>query len=74
MKLNYPLQSNSSKVLFFKLFYQEPLSSVKTLTMLSLLHNAVVSKPNYRLFVIHKFPNLRVLDFKKVKERVTIFD
>jgi U2 small nuclear ribonucleoprotein A' len=56
------------------LFYQEPLSSVKTLTMLSLLHNAVVSKPNYRLFVIHKFPNLRVLDFKKVKERVTIFD
>ena len=47
----------------------ETLSSVKTLTMLSLLHNPVVAKPNYRLFVIHRFPNLRVLDFKKVKVR-----
>ena len=49
---------------------QEPLSSVKTITMLSLLHNAVVAKPNYRLFVIHKFPNLRILDFKRVKDKV----
>ena len=47
----------------------ETLSSVKTLTMLSLLHNPVVAKPNYRLFVIHRFPNLRVLDFKKVKAK-----
>ena len=50
----------------------ETLSSVKTLTMLSLLHNPVVAKPNYRLFVIHRFPNLRVLDFKKVKVRCWI--
>jgi hypothetical protein len=40
--------------------------------MLSLLHNSVVSKPNYRLFVIHKFPNLKILDFKKVKDKVEI--
>ena len=46
----------------------ETLSSVKTLGLISLLHNPVVAKPNYRLFVIHKFPNLRVLDFKKVKQ------
>ena len=39
--------------------------------MLSLLHNTVVSKPNYRLFVIHKFPNLKVLDFRKVKDKVS---
>ena len=47
----------------------ETLSTAKTLTMLSLLHNPVVAKPNYRLFVIHRFPNLRVLDFKKVKDK-----
>jgi len=46
----------------------ETLSSVKTLTMLSLLHNPVVAKTNYRLFTIHKFPTLRVLDFRKVKQ------
>merc|ERR1712107_650168 len=46
----------------------EPLTSVKSLTMLSLLHNPVVTRRNYREYVIHKFPNLRVLDFKKVKD------
>merc|ERR1712203_1330749 len=47
----------------------EQLTSVKSLTMLSLLHNPVVTKRNYREYVIHKFPNLRVLDFKKVKQK-----
>ena len=37
--------------------------------MLSLLHNPVVTRRNYREYVIHKFPNLRVLDFKKVKDK-----
>ena len=37
----------------------ETLSGCKKITMLSLLHNPVVAKPNYRLFVVHKFPNLR---------------
>ena len=45
----------------------EPLSSVKTLEMVSFLHNPVAAKPNYRLYVVHKFPNLKVLDYKKVK-------
>merc|ERR1712098_841834 len=47
----------------------EPVTSLKKLTMLSLLHNPVVTKRNYREYVIHKFPNLRVLDFKKVKQK-----
>ena len=45
----------------------EKLAPVQTLECISLLHNPVVAKSNYRAFVIHKFPNLRVLDFKKVK-------
>ena len=45
------------------------MTSVKSLTMLSLLHNPVVTRRNYREYVIHKFPNLRVLDFKKVKDK-----
>lgn len=50
----------------------EVLSSLKQLTLLSLLHNPVARKPNYRLFVIHRFPALRLLDFQKVtrKERL----
>merc|ERR1712110_837505 len=47
----------------------EQLTSVKSLTMLSLLHKPVVTRRNYREYVIHKFPNLRVLDFKKVKDK-----
>jgi len=46
----------------------ENLSSIKTISMISLLQNPIMTKPNYRLFVIHKFPNLRVLDFRKVKK------
>jgi len=47
----------------------EPLTTIKTLTMLSLLHNPVVTKRNYREYIVHKFPNVRVLDFKKVKDK-----
>merc|ERR1712025_1281532 len=47
----------------------EPVTSLKKLTMLSLLHNPIATKRNYREYVIHKFPNLRVLDFKKVKHQ-----
>merc|ERR1711997_660597 len=45
----------------------EALSSCSNITMLSFLHNPVAAKPNYREFVIHKFPMLRVLDFRKVR-------
>ena len=37
----------------------EPLTSLTKLEFLSLLHNPVVTKRNYREYVIHKFPNLR---------------
>jgi len=47
----------------------EPLTCVKTLTMLSFLHNPVVTRRHYREYIIHKFPNIRVLDFKKVKQK-----
>lgn len=45
------------------------LSSLKNLKCLSLLHNPVTSKPNYRHYVIHKLPNVKLLDFSKVKQR-----
>ncbi|MEQ2218898.1 U2 small nuclear ribonucleoprotein A', partial [Xenoophorus captivus] len=45
----------------------DPLASVKTLTLLSLLKNPVTNKKHYRLYVINKIPQLRVLDFQKVK-------
>jgi len=47
----------------------EPLTSAKGLRMLSLIHNPVVTRRNYREYVIHKFPNLKVLDFKKIKRQ-----
>ncbi|XP_056134748.1 U2 small nuclear ribonucleoprotein A' [Lampris incognitus] len=45
----------------------DPLASVKSLTLLSLLRNPVTNKKHYRLYVINKIPHLRVLDFQKVK-------
>ena len=36
----------------------EPLGSLTKLEFISLLHNPVVTKRNYREYVIHKFPNL----------------
>lgn len=45
----------------------DPLSTVQSLRVLSLLRNPVAAKPHYRLYVIHKLPQLRLLDFKKIK-------
>ncbi|KAL7406649.1 hypothetical protein ABVT39_023950 [Epinephelus coioides] len=45
----------------------DPLASVKTLNLLSLLRNPVTNKKHYRLYVINKIPQIRVLDFQKVK-------
>lgn len=47
----------------------DPLSTVPTLKYLSLLGNPIVTKRNYRYYVIHKIPSLRLLDFRKVKLR-----
>ncbi|XP_031400076.1 U2 small nuclear ribonucleoprotein A' [Punica granatum] len=47
----------------------DPLASLSKLQYLSLLDNNITKKPNYRLYVIHKLKSLRVLDFKKVKNK-----
>ncbi|KAL2462770.1 U2 small nuclear ribonucleoprotein A' [Forsythia ovata] len=47
----------------------DPLASIPKLQFLSLLDNSITKKPNYRLYVIHKLNSLRVLDFKKVKQK-----
>ncbi|KAJ6834719.1 U2 small nuclear ribonucleoprotein A' [Iris pallida] len=50
----------------------DPLASLPKLQHLSLLDNNITKKPNYRLYVIHKLKKLRVLDFKKVKQKERI--
>ncbi|KAM0947173.1 putative U2 small nuclear ribonucleoprotein A' [Dioscorea sansibarensis] len=50
----------------------DPLASLPKLQMLSLLDNNVTKKANYRLYVIHKLKGLRLLDFKKVKQKERI--
>ncbi|XP_029430874.1 U2 small nuclear ribonucleoprotein A' isoform X2 [Rhinatrema bivittatum] len=45
----------------------DPLATIKSLTYLSILRNPVMNKKHYRLYVIHKVPQVRVLDFQKVK-------
>ena len=37
----------------------------------SLLRNPVVHKPGYRSYIIHKLPQLRVLDFKRIRLKVS---
>ena len=39
----------------------------------SLLRNPVTAKKHYRLYVIHKCPFLRVLDFQRIKQKVCIW-
>ena len=46
----------------------EKLSCCSKLESLSLLDNPVALKPQYRLFVIHKIPSLKWLDFRKVQQ------
>eukprot|EP00300_Choanocystis_sp_HF-7_P000742 c10613_g1_i1.p1 GENE.c10613_g1_i1~~c10613_g1_i1.p1 ORF type:complete len:139 (+),score=24.46 c10613_g1_i1:166-582(+) len=47
------------------------LSFMTKLSSLSLLGNPVTKRPNYRLFVIHCLPKLRLLDFQKIKQKVS---
>ncbi|OCT89806.1 hypothetical protein XELAEV_18018419mg [Xenopus laevis] len=44
------------------------LAPCKQLTYVSLLRNPVTSKRHYRMYVIYKIPQIRVLDFQKVKQ------
>ena len=45
------------------------IASFTHLEMLSLLDNPVALRENYRLYVIHKIPSLKSLDFRKVKKQ-----
>lgn len=38
----------------------------------SLLRNPVIHKPSYRHYVIYAFPQLRVLDFRRIKQKVSV--
>ena len=44
------------------------LASCKSLTRLSLIGNLVCNLADYRLYVIHKIPTLRVLDYQMVSQ------
>lgn len=45
------------------------LAGFKKLEFLSLLRNPVTHIKEYRLYIIHKMPQVRVLDFRKVRQR-----
>lgn len=47
----------------------DPLASIKTLTYLSLMKNPVTVKRHYRLYLIHRIPQLRVLDFRRIRQK-----
>ncbi|XP_017958903.1 probable U2 small nuclear ribonucleoprotein A' [Drosophila navojoa] len=47
----------------------EPLTGFKKLETICLLINPVSTKPNYREYMAYKFPQLRLLDFRKIKQK-----
>ena len=47
----------------------DEISVLKKLKNLSLLRNPVASLKHYRLYTIYRIPSLRVLDFKRIKEK-----
>ncbi|EIE21997.1 L domain-like protein [Coccomyxa subellipsoidea C-169] len=47
----------------------EPLSTLPKLQHLSLLDNEVTKAKHYRLYLIHQCKHLKVLDFRKVKQK-----
>lgn len=50
----------------------DKLANLKKLERLVLTNNYVTEMPNYRLYVIHKIPSLRILDFEKVQKQERI--
>lgn len=48
----------------------DPLASCRHLEFLSLKGSPVASLPHYRLWLIFRCKNLRVLDFDKIKDKV----
>ena len=47
----------------------DKLTNCKKLERLILTNNVVTEMNNYRLYVVHKIPSLRILDFKKVSKQ-----
>lgn len=47
------------------------LSQLKELKHLSLLFNPISTKENYRAYIIFRLPQLKVLDFRKIKQKVS---
>ncbi|XP_017061427.1 probable U2 small nuclear ribonucleoprotein A' [Drosophila ficusphila] len=47
----------------------EPLTAFSKLDTVCLLINPVSTKPNYREYMAFKFPQLRLLDFRKIKQK-----
>jgi len=47
----------------------DPLAEIRTLQRLSLLDNLITKKQHYRLYVVHKLPQLKILDYRKVKQK-----
>lgn len=47
----------------------DPLVPLKCLQSLCLLQNPVSAKPQYRQYVIYRLPQLRLLDFRKIKQK-----
>lgn len=45
----------------------EPLVPLKNLQSLCLLQNPVSAKPQYRQYIVYRFPQLKLLDFRKIK-------
>jgi U2 small nuclear ribonucleoprotein A' len=51
----------------------DPLANIKSLRTLSLLHNPVTTRQHYRLYVTFRLPQIRLLDFRKIKMKVSDF-
>jgi len=45
------------------------LAHLPSLRRLSLLDNLITKKQHYRLYMIHKLPHLKLLDFRKIKQK-----
>ncbi|KAI8432612.1 hypothetical protein MSG28_013598 [Choristoneura fumiferana] len=47
----------------------DPLATLSKLKTLSLMNNPVANKQHYRAYIAYKMPNLRLLDFRKIKAK-----
>lgn len=47
----------------------DPLIPLKELQNLCLLQNPVSAKPQYRQYVIYRLPQVKLLDFRKIKQK-----